>query len=156
MGRALAEHGLGLHNQGDIDEQAIVGATSTGTHGTGERLQSWRLFGAQPRRANGDLLTVNEHENAEFLPAMQLSLGAFGVALDVTLDVRPAYRLRESSWYAPLAEVIPQIDALAANHRHFEFFWAPHSDRAQVKLIDETDDQPVYPVGQEGERKAEL
>ena len=35
LGDMLAEHGLALTNQGDIDAQAIAGAVSTGTHGTG-------------------------------------------------------------------------------------------------------------------------
>ncbi|EUA88608.1 FAD binding domain protein, partial [Mycobacterium ulcerans str. Harvey] len=33
----LAEHGLALENQGDIDKQSITGATATATHGTGAR-----------------------------------------------------------------------------------------------------------------------
>ena len=39
IGRALKKIGLSLANQGDIDTQAIAGALSTGTHGTGNR--SW-------------------------------------------------------------------------------------------------------------------
>src|ERR1700684_3808076 len=35
VGRALKRIGLSLANQGDIDTQAIAGALSTGTHGTG-------------------------------------------------------------------------------------------------------------------------
>src|SRR5689334_25215774 len=31
----LARQGLSLHNMGDIDEQTLAGAISTGTHGTG-------------------------------------------------------------------------------------------------------------------------
>src|SRR3954454_3067469 len=36
LGPALARHGLGLENQGDIDAQTVAGALATGTHGTGE------------------------------------------------------------------------------------------------------------------------
>src|ERR1051325_10310968 len=35
LGPALAERGLALQNQGDIDAQAIAGAVATATHGTG-------------------------------------------------------------------------------------------------------------------------
>ena len=41
LGTALAEHGLALANQGDIDTQAIAGAVSTGTHGTGASFGSF-------------------------------------------------------------------------------------------------------------------
>ena len=37
LGPQLAERGLGLENQGDIDAQSITGATATATHGTGAR-----------------------------------------------------------------------------------------------------------------------
>ena len=35
LNHQLARAGLSLHNMGDIDEQTLAGATSTGTHGTG-------------------------------------------------------------------------------------------------------------------------
>ena len=37
LNRALERLGLSLHNMGDIDEQTVAGAISTGTHGTGGR-----------------------------------------------------------------------------------------------------------------------
>src|SRR5690349_12211672 len=37
-GEPLLAAGLGLQNMGDIDRQALAGAVSTGTHGTGETL----------------------------------------------------------------------------------------------------------------------
>src|SRR3954463_11254393 len=40
LGPALAAHGLGLENQGDIDAQTVAGALATGTHGTGERFRN--------------------------------------------------------------------------------------------------------------------
>ena len=36
----LAERGLALENQGDIDKQAIAGAVATATHGTGARFRN--------------------------------------------------------------------------------------------------------------------
>jgi L-gulonolactone oxidase len=40
LGRPLAEAGLALENQGDIDRQSISGAVSTATHGTGAGLRN--------------------------------------------------------------------------------------------------------------------
>src|SRR5690606_30021597 len=37
LGERLAEHGLALENQGDIDAQSLAGALATATHGTGVR-----------------------------------------------------------------------------------------------------------------------
>ena len=38
LGPALAERGLALENQGDVDAQTLAGAICTATHGTGARL----------------------------------------------------------------------------------------------------------------------
>ena len=40
MNERIWGYGLALENLGDIDKQAIAGAVSTGTHGTGARLQN--------------------------------------------------------------------------------------------------------------------
>ena len=40
IGPMLAKHGFALINMGDIQEQTIAGAVSTGTHGTGVTLGS--------------------------------------------------------------------------------------------------------------------
>lgn len=40
VSRLLDERGYALENLGDINEQSIAGAISTGTHGTGIRFQS--------------------------------------------------------------------------------------------------------------------
>ncbi len=40
LGQMLADRDLALENQGDVDVQAIAGAVSTGTHGTGPTLGS--------------------------------------------------------------------------------------------------------------------
>jgi FAD/FMN-containing dehydrogenase len=51
-----------------------------------------------------------------------------------------------------LDDLLPQVPALAAEARHFEFFWYPHDDRAVAKRIDETGADPVYPLADEGGR----
>ena len=39
LGARLAELGLAMENLGDVDAQALAGAISTATHGTGARTQ---------------------------------------------------------------------------------------------------------------------
>ena len=38
LGKRLAELGLAMENQGDIDAQTLAGAISTATHGTGAKI----------------------------------------------------------------------------------------------------------------------
>ena len=55
-------------------------------------------------------------------------------------------------------ELSPQLEADHSENvqaaRHFEFFWYPGRDSAVVKRIDETHDEPEYPLGDEGGRVA--
>jgi FAD/FMN-containing dehydrogenase len=61
IGRALKEIGLSLANQGDIDTQAIAGALSTGTHGTGIGLGclSSQAVGMRLVQPDGSVLEID-------------------------------------------------------------------------------------------------
>jgi FAD/FMN-containing dehydrogenase len=154
LGNALNERGLGFANQGDIDQQAIAGVTATGTHGTGRDLKNFSAAVTAIRLvdANGDVLEAGEGDR--LWQAARLHLGAFGVITQLELALLPRYRLREQSWEAPLDDVLDGIEQGVADNRHYEFFWYPQADSARVKIINETEDEPVYPLAEEGERCA--
>ena len=154
LGPALHSAGLALANQGDIDRQFIGGAVATGTHGTGRTLSnlSAAVVGARVIVASGDAIECSSASEADLFEAVRLNLGAVGVVTELDLQLRPAYRLAERGWTALYDEVRPEVDALTDGHRHFEFFWYPRRDTAVAKVIDETDDEPRYPLGEEGGR----
>lgn len=156
LGAALQEHGLALSNQGDIDEQAIAGATATGTHGTGAALSnlSSRVLGMRIVLASGEAVICDETQNTELLHAARLHLGAFGIITQLNLQLEHSYVLEEQSWTAPLQDTLDQIDELVQTNRHCEFFWYPQTDAANVKIIDRSDEDPTYPLGIEGHRRA--
>lgn len=158
LGLALQQHGLALPNQGDIDRQTITGATATGTHGTGAALSnlSSRVIGAQIALADGRLVTCTETSDdpmeRELWQASRLHLGAFGIVTRLQLALVQSYRLREQSWQAPLLDTLDNLSTLVDENRHCEFFWYPHTDTAQVKVINPTNDDPSYPLADEGDR----
>ncbi len=156
LGRPLRDAGVALRNQGDIDRQAIAGATATGTHGTGPSLQnlSASVVGARFVLHDGEVLECSAESEPELFEASRLHLGAFGIVSELVLAVRPAYRLAEKMWLEPLDAVLDRIEALAAATRHFEFFWMPGSERAACKSLEETDAPPIYPLAGEGKRLA--
>jgi len=131
----LAPHGLAMENLGDIDRQSIAGAISTGTHGTGARFGgiATQVVAATLVTADGDLLTVDETENAELLPAVALGLGALGILVDVTLQCVPAFVLHAVERPEPLGAVLADLDRRTADADHFEFYWFPHTDVALTK-----------------------
>ncbi|MED5347201.1 MAG: D-arabinono-1,4-lactone oxidase [Pseudomonadota bacterium] len=158
LGLALHQQGLALPNQGDIDQQSIAGATATGTHGTGASLSnlSSRVTGACIALADGSLVDCSSRSEdlatKELWLASRLHLGAFGIVTRLQLELVPSYRLREQTWQAPLLETLDNLQPLINDNRHCEFFWYPHTDTAQIKVINPTDDTPEYPLAGEGER----
>lgn len=147
LGRPLHDAGVALKNQGDIDRQAIAGAVSTGTHGTGTALPclAAEVVALRLMTADGGIVAASPVEEPELFEAARLGLGAVGILLELTLSVRPAYRLREENRVVPVAELLPQLDALKTRHRHVEFFWFPEADHAVLKTLDETDEAAPAP-----------
>ena len=156
LGQPLRDAGLGLPNQGDIDRQAIAGAIATGTHGTGATLKnlSAAVTGARVALASGELVDCSANHNPDLWQVIRLNLGAAGIVTRLELQLRDAYRLSERAWTATFDELIPELQELVRQSRHFEFFWYPHDDTAMAKSIDETDAAAEYPLGNEGARTA--
>ncbi|CAM5613326.1 D-arabinono-1,4-lactone oxidase [Streptomyces narbonensis] len=132
---ALAREGLSLTNMGDIMEQTVAGATSTGTHGTGRDSAS---IAAQIRElelvtADGQLLTCSEKENPEVFAAARIGLGALGVVTALTFAVEPVFFLTAREEPMTFDRVTSEFDALHAENEHFEFYWFPHTDNCNTK-----------------------
>jgi FAD/FMN-containing dehydrogenase len=154
LGEPLLAAGRALANQGDIDRQAIAGAVSTGTHGTGRAHGSFaaQITGLEVVTPDGDLLAIDARDPAR-LRAARLSLGLLGVISRVTIGTVPAYRLRERSRSLPFDECLAAYLEEEPARRNAEFWWLPGLDACVIKTFDETND-PVdrpevgeYPPG---------
>ncbi|HTK10682.1 MAG TPA: D-arabinono-1,4-lactone oxidase [Ktedonobacteraceae bacterium] len=141
LGNALLEHGLAQENLGDIDEQSIAGAISTGTHGTGIRFGNiaTQVTGLTLITANGEELACSETEHPDIFKAAQVSLGMLGVITSVTLRVVPAKRLHFTSRRELLTSCLNNLETYIQNNSHFEFFWMPYTEWVQAKFLNETD-----------------
>lgn len=154
LGPLLRAHGLAMANMGDIDRQAIAGAVSTGTHGTGRDLGSisTQVVGLRLVTGEGRLLDLTAVGEPELLDCARVALGSFGVLTQLTLRVLPAYRLHERKWEEPFDECMARIDAHVAATRHFEYFWRPRTDRCEMKTLHPTEAAPESVAGRESER----
>lgn len=146
LGEPLRAVGLGLENQGDIDYQALAGAISTGTHGTGLRFGSLSSCVTALRLvlASGEAITVSRESDPELLRAAQVSIVALGVITQITMRLLPAYRLHERTWVVSADEAMEQLDSLITGNEHFEFFWLPEHDAAVMKALNSTLDEPTH------------
>jgi len=139
----LWEHGLSLINQGDVNPQALAGALATGTHGTGKDLGSTSTFARAFRLvdADGGIVECSPTQNPDLFEAQRLSLGLFGVATRIQIDVAPAYYLEERMSKMRLSEVVSRFDEIAETHRHAEFFVFPYADEVMLKTLHPTEER---------------
>lgn len=105
----LAERGLALHNMGSLPHISVGGAIATGTHGSGNGngVLSTAVSGLEYVDAQGDLVRVRRGDPG--FDGLVVGLGAYGIVVRVTLDVQPAYRVRQDvyrdvPWDAVLAD----------------------------------------------------
>ncbi len=140
-GPILHAQGFGLKNMGDIDRQTLGGVVGTGTHGTGRTLRSFsaEVAGFRLVLASGEVIECSASVNPDIFAAGRTSLGALGVMTEITINVRPAYKLLERNFLLPIDELFRRLDELVAGNRHFEFFWFPYADVAICKSLNETD-----------------
>jgi FAD-linked oxidoreductase len=148
LNTALEKLGLTLHNMGDIDEQTVAGAISTGTHGTGGHRASLsdQVSGLELVTGKGELLRADSTHHPEVLDVARLGLGALGILTAVTFDVEPIFTLEAHE--APMLwdEALDRFEELASENHHFEMYWFPHTERLFTKRNNRTLDDPE-PLG---------
>ena len=133
----LERHGLTLHNMGDIAEQTLAGAISTGTHGTGGTAAGLaaQVVGLELVTGTGEVLRADADENPDVLDVARVGLGALGILTEVTFRVEPIFVLeaveQPMSWDEALGDVRrddrdqrPRRHVLVPAHR-------PDADQAQ-------------------------
>jgi L-gulonolactone oxidase len=149
LNAALAREGLSLTNMGDIMEQTVSGATSTGTHGTGRESASIaaQITGLELVTADGSVLSCSEKENPDVFAAARIGLGALGVVTAITFAVEPLFLLTAREEPMPFERVLTEFDQLWAENEHFEFYWFPHTDSTNTKRNNRSAG-PEQPVGQ--------
>jgi L-gulono-1,4-lactone dehydrogenase len=131
----LERLGLSLHNMGDIAEQTLAGAVSTGTHGTGGRAAGLaaQLVGLTLVDGRGDLVVASATENPDVLDVARVGLGALGVLVSLTFRVEPLFVLEAVEEALGWDEALATYDERLAAADHVDGYWFPHTDRVQVK-----------------------
>ncbi len=140
--------GLSLHNMGDIAEQTLAGATSTGTHGTGGIAASLsaQICGLELVTGTGDVVQATETSSPELLEFARLGLGALGVLTTITFRVEPLFALEANETPMSWDEALDGFDERVAAHHHVDTYWFPHTDRMMTKTNDRLDDLDVAPL----------
>lgn len=142
LGQLLHSADLAMENLGDIDEQSIAGAISTGTHGTGTAFGniSTQISGVTFVNGEGELIHCSLENQADLFRCLQISLGALGIITRIRLRCVPAYRLRLEKRTEPLEQVLENYPAYNRDNRNFEFYWLPYTNTTQTKFTNLTDE----------------
>lgn len=139
----LAQHGLATENMGDVDKQSIAGAIGTGTHGTGIGLGniSTQVVAVKFINGLGEVISCSETENTELFKCLQVSLGVFGIVIEVTLKCIPNYKLKLEKKAEKLVEVLANLERYNKENRNFEFYWLPYTNTVQTKYANISTDE---------------
>jgi alditol oxidase len=92
---------------------SVAGAIATGTHGSGDRngYLSTAVAGLELVTATGDLVQINRGDAG--FDGIVVGLGAFGVVVRVTLDIQPAFDLRQDAFAGlPWMAALSNLDAI--------------------------------------------
>jgi FAD/FMN-containing dehydrogenase len=146
-GKALLEEGLGIHNQGDINKQTLIGGSSASTHGTGINLKIVADFltGVKLINGKGELVEYNEDKNAETMKALRVSLGLLGVVTEVTLKLEPAFQLLRQEWCTDILTCMSHLEELIVSNRNFDFYWYPRNDQVKLRTWNIPGSEPPPP-----------
>lgn len=127
----LDQHGFALQNLASLPHISVIGACSTGTHGSGEKNGnlSTAVCGLQLVNAAGDVVELARKKDGDSFLGSVVGLGALGVVTSVTLDVRPSYQMQQYVYEnLPLSELTKHFDEIEAAAYSVSLFtdWQKH------------------------------
>jgi L-gulonolactone oxidase len=121
----LDQHQRALLNLGAICEQALAGAISTGTHGTGTKLGSLgdQVVALRILLADGSIVDCDAQNQSDLFFAARCSLGCLGVLLILTFHTVPQFKLERIQKYMSIDALCAKLPELMAKHERLEWFY---------------------------------
>jgi xylitol oxidase len=135
----LEQAGFALHNLASLPHISIAGACTTATHGSG--VSSGNLATAVAAMSvvssDGEVVRFAREQDADELAGAVVGLGGLGVVTELTLDVVPAYRMRQDVYedlsFASVEEHFEEISAAAESVSFFTGWGARTFEQVWLK-----------------------
>ena len=142
LGQPLASIGQAMFNMPDIDQQSLGGLLATATHGTGAELMSLSGYieGLTLVTPRGEVLECSRSQYPDIFQAAKVSLGCLGFVTDVTLQNARPYRLKKTTDWQPIEDILDAADTMAREHRNYEFYYIPFSGMGFTSTHNITDE----------------
>lgn len=131
LGEYLTAAGFALANLASLPHISVAGACATATHGSGERNGNLAtaVSAMQLLSPEGDVISVARDTTSDF-DGMVVSLGALGIVVGMTLDVFPAFDVRQDVYEnMSLGAACDNFDAIQASAYSVSFFTNWQNDR---------------------------
>lgn len=113
LSTALESHGLALPNLASLPHVSVGGAIATGTHGSGPGNRSLSAGVASLELVDADGAIRSLHRGDGDFDGAVVSLGALGLVTSLSLDVVPAFDLRQYVFEElPWSTVESDLDAI--------------------------------------------
>ncbi|WP_327046424.1 FAD-binding protein [Microbispora sp. NBC_01189] len=108
LGRRLHEKGHALPNLASLPHISVAGSCATGTHGSGDGNGglATSVRAIEMVTAGGDLVTLSRDADGDRFAGAVVSLGALGAVVALTLDLLPAFDVRQRVYEGLPAEVL--------------------------------------------------
>jgi xylitol oxidase len=136
LAETLKAEGVALANLASLPHISVAGAVATATHGSGDANGNLAtaVAGLELVTASGELLSASRGD-PDF-DGLVVGLGALGVVTRLTLDVEPAYQVRQRAFEGlPWASLFDHFDEVTGAGYSVSLFtrWGPAVDQVWVK-----------------------
>jgi FAD/FMN-containing dehydrogenase len=143
---------LSMPNLGATATQSIVGAATTGTHGTGvnygciaTQIEGFKLIDAQ---GISHAVSSSRKLDKPLLDAGRVSLGALGIIHSITLKTVPLFKLKKTYLSYSLSQLFLDLPSLMDQYEQLQWSFTPYTDSATVIIREIVDiNTPISPEG---------
>ena len=150
LARRLNDSGHALRNLASLPHISVAGSCATGTHGSGDGNGGLATAVARLEMvtADGDLVVLDRDADGDRFRGAVVSLGALGVVVGMTLDIVPAFDMRQYVYddlaFDVLDDHFDEIFAAAYSVSLFTDWRAPIVNQVWVKeRVGEPDEWPA-------------
>jgi hypothetical protein len=151
--RELDLLGLALANLGATATQSVVGAATTGTHGTGANIGglATSIHALRIVDGAGRVIAASADENKDIFEAARVGVGAVGIITAVTLKTVPNWKMKKFSLSYSLEQLLIDLPELMQKYERLQWSWLPYTDEATVVIREDVPwDTPISPEGPDG------
>lgn len=81
---------------------------------------------------DGEMVKFRRDINEEEFRAAAVSLGCFGIVLNLTIQCEKLFCIRQDRQIGDMDDVIKHLDDHLNASDHFKFYWYPHTDKVVI------------------------